>query len=196
MGTTLTLPGPVLRPDYPLRTERLILRPWSSRDLEPFYALHHDPQVSHYLVWVPTSRADAVVKLRRLARMRGIGPHRPHLRLAVVLPGDGRVIGDVNFELTSHRDLEGEMGYVIDPAYWGNGYATEAAGEMLRLAFEDLGLHRMMAACDARNVASARVMERLGMRREGHYLQKELMRGEWCDLLTYGILESEWRARH
>ena len=156
--------------------------------------MHHRPDVSRFLIWVPATREDAVVKLRKLARMRGITERSGGLRLAVVLRASGKVIGDVNIEIISRRDREAELGWVLHPDLQGQGYATEAAAEMLRLGFDDMGLHRMMAICDARNVPSARVMERLGMRREGHFRERENVRGEWCDLLYYGILASEWRA--
>ncbi len=156
--------------------------------------MHRRPDVSRFLIWVPATREDAVVKLRKLARMRGITARNGALRLAVVLRATGAVIGDVNLEIISRRDQEAEMGWVFHPDHHGQGYATEAAAEMLRLGFEDLGLHRMMAICDARNVPSARVMERLGMRREGHFRERENVRGEWWDTLYYGILAAEWRA--
>ncbi len=67
---------------------------------------------------------------------------------------------------------------------------------MLRLGFEDLGLHRIAGRLDARNAASARVLERLGMRREARFLQNEIVKGEWADEMVYAMLEDEWRARH
>ena len=158
--------------------------------------MHRRPDVSRFLIWVPATREDAVVKLRKLARMRRITERSGALRLAVVLRASGKVIGDVNMEIVSRRNGEAELGWVLHPDLQGQGYATEAAAEMLRLGFEEMGLHRMMAICDARNVPSARVMERLGMRREGHFRERENVRGEWCDLLYYGILDSEWRATH
>jgi RimJ/RimL family protein N-acetyltransferase len=164
--------------------------------VDAFYEMHGRPEVSRFLIWVPATREDAVVKLRKLARMRGITERNGALRLAVVLQATGLVIGDVNMEIISRRDQEAEVGWVFHPDHQGKGYATEAAAEMLRLGFEEMGLHRMMAVCDARNVPSARVMERLGMRREGHFRERENVRGEWWDTLYYGILASEWRAAH
>jgi RimJ/RimL family protein N-acetyltransferase len=164
--------------------------------VDAFYEMHGRPEVSRFLIWVPATREDAVVKLRKLARMRGVTERNGALRLAVVLQATGQVIGDVNMEIISRRDQEAELGWVLHPDHQGKGYATEAAAEMLRLGFEEMGLHRMMAVCDARNVPSVRVMERLGMRREGDFRERENVRGEWWDTLYYGILASEWRATH
>jgi RimJ/RimL family protein N-acetyltransferase len=83
----------------------------------------------------------------------------------------------------------------VHPDHQGHGYATEATGLVLRLGFEELGLHRIVGRLDARNVASAGVLERLGMRREAHLRENEFVKGEWVDELVYAMLASEWRER-
>jgi RimJ/RimL family protein N-acetyltransferase len=89
-----------------------------------------------------------------------------------------------------------EIGYVFDPQYAGQGFATEATREELRICFEDLGVRRVIAQLFADNVASWRLLERLGMRREQHTKQDSLHRsGEWLDGMMYAILAEEWRAR-
>ncbi|MCW2947645.1 MAG: GCN5-related N-acetyltransferase, partial [Actinoallomurus sp.] len=92
-----------------------------------------------------------------------------------------------------HR--QGEVGYIFHPDHGGRGYATEAAEVVLRLGFEELGLHRIVGRLDGRNTASARVLERLGLRREAHFVQNELVKGEWTDEVVYAMLADEWRAR-
>lgn len=82
---------------------------------------------------------------------------------------------------------------MFHPEFGGRGYATEAAAVMLRLGFGDLGLHRITGRLDARNTASARVLERLGMRREAHFVQNEIVKGEWTGELVYAMTEDEWR---
>lgn len=106
----------------------------------------------------------------------------------------GELVGDVVlfYKTTDHRG--GEIGYVLDPAHEGHGYATEAALELLRLAFEELALHRVVARIDARNDASGRVLERIGMRREAYLVSNEIIQGEWTDEIDFAILEDEWRA--
>ena len=86
-----------------------------------------------------------------------------------------------------------EIGYLLDPAYVGKGYATEAVREELRICFEEVGVRRVIAQCFADNVASWRLMERLGMRREQHTKQDSLHRsGEWLDAMMYALLKEEW----
>ena len=88
----------------------------------------------------------------------------------------------------------GEVGYLFNPAHAGRGYATEASRALLQVGFEELGLHRIIGRLDVRNAASARVLERLGMRREAHFVQNEWLKGEWTDELVYAMLDREWRA--
>lgn len=91
---------------------------------------------------------------------------------------------------------QAEIGWALDPAHQGHGYATEAVRELLRLCFDDLGLRRVVALCFAANEPSWRLMERVGMRRETHTVRESLHRsGEWMDGLGYAILAEEWRAR-
>jgi len=116
------------------------------------------------------------------------------LALAVVLPQRGTVIGEVMLLWLSREHQQGEVGFVFHPGYHGKGFATEAAEVMLRLGFANLGLHRIIGRCDARNLPSARVLERLGMRREAHFVHGDIFKGEWGDELIYAILDHEWKA--
>jgi len=106
----------------------------------------------------------------------------------------GELVGDVLLTWASAEHRQGEIGYVLHPEHAGRGYVTEAAREMLRLGFDGLGLHRIVGRLDARNAASARVLERLGMRREAHLRENEFVKGEWTDELVYALLAREWRA--
>jgi RimJ/RimL family protein N-acetyltransferase len=115
--------------------------------------------------------------------------------LAVLLRDTGELIGEVNLAWLSEAQRGGEFGFVFNPAFHGRGYATEAAVQMLRLGFEELGLHRIIGRCEARNEASARLMAKLGMRREAHFVRNEFVKGEWNDEVVYAMLGEEWAAR-
>ena len=133
--------------------------------------------------------------LARLALKTAIDNGHDDLLLAVIVRDSGAAVGHVTLELASREHWQGEIGYVVHPDHHGRGYATEAATLMLRLGFEHLHLHRIVGRLDARNVASARVLERLGMRREAHLRENELIKGVWCDELVYAMLATEWEAR-
>jgi len=104
------------------------------------------------------------------------------------------VIGDVLLQWTSEAHRQGEIGFVFHPDYQGRGYASEAAVEMLRLGFGALDLHRIVGRCEAANAASARLMERLGMRQEAHFRENEFVKGRWDDELVFAILKREWES--
>jgi RimJ/RimL family protein N-acetyltransferase len=190
------------RPDFPLRTSRLTLRPYVTDDLDGVLDIQSRPEVMRYLRSGPRDRGEVREWLHRrieaTATATATAPDSEgdSMSLAVVLPETGAIIGNVVLFTRSREHRQGEVGYVFHPDHGGQGYATEAAEAMLRLGFEELGLHRIAGRLDARNAASARVLERLGMRREARFLQSEIVKGEWTDELVYAMLEDEWRARH
>jgi RimJ/RimL family protein N-acetyltransferase len=180
------------KPDYPLKTARLVLRPFVVGDLDALHDIQSRPEVTRYLLYDARDR-DQVRKVLE-ERKQADFIQRDALNLAVVLPETGALVGDVVLFLRSQEQRQGEIGYVFHPDYGGRGYATEAARALLGLGFERYGMHRIVGRLDARNTASARVLERLGMRREAHFVQNEFIRGEWTDELVYAMLEDEWRS--
>src|ERR1700730_11465714 len=185
----------MIRPDYPIRTPRLTLRPYRADDFDALYDIQSRPEVTRYLLFGARNRDEVRKSLRQRVAATELDDEGGSLILAVVLPETGVLIGDVVLFWRSREHRQGEIGYIFHPDYHGNGYATEAAREMLRMGFDDLGLHRIVGRVDARNTASARVLERLGMRPEAHFLQNEMVKGEWTDEIVYAMLEDEWRGR-
>lgn len=184
----------MLRPDFPICTERIDLRPFSDDDVDPAYELHTRADVVRYLPWIPQSREEVAAQLPRWKALTAIDGKAEGLRLVGTLRVSGERIGEFSFWRTSPEHQSGMIGYVLHPEHHGNGYATEVSRELLRLGFDELGLHRIAASADARNTASIRVMERLGMRREALFRENELTRGEWTDEVVYALLQHEWRA--
>lgn len=88
---------------------------------------------------------------------------------------------------------EGWSGYCLNRNFWGKGYATETAKVLLRFGFDQLNLHRIFATCDPANIASAHVLEKIGMQLEGHLREHKWAKGKWCDSLLYAILDYEWK---
>ena len=175
-----------------IETERLILRPIEAGD---WRAIHHyasRPEVVRYLPHEPFTEEDAAAfALRWSEQARLQGDAWPEM-LVVVRKDDGRLIGHLPFEVFNAKYRTREIGWVFAPEVHGHGYATEAARAVLQLAFGELDLHRVIATCDPCNEASYRVMEKLGMRREAHFVRDVQIRGEWADEYFYGILEEEW----
>lgn len=109
--------------------------------------------------------------------------------------GDAGVIGTVELVWRSRLDRTAEIGFVFNPDHGGRGLATEAAAALVNWGFTEFGLHRIYGRCHGRNAASARLMARLGMRREAHHVASYLFAGEWADQLVFAILADEWRSR-
>lgn len=184
----------MLEPSYPLRTSRLSLRPYELGDLAALHDMFGREDVCRYLPWGPMDIDQSRAKIEQRVQQTRIEADGDPLLLAAVDAESGRMIGEFMLLLKSAQSQQGEIGWCIHPDVQGRGLATEGAREMLRLGFDALGLHRIAAACDSRNVASLRVMERLGMRREGHLLESEFLKDEWIGEIVCAILESEWRA--
>jgi len=174
----------------PLQTERLELREFEESDLDAIHAYASDPEVVRYMAWGPNTPEQTREFLHaKLAEQRG--GERRAFGLAVVERQSGALIGSVGLRL-NESGTQAALGYCFSRRVWGQGYATEAAGAMLRFGFEELGLHRIHATCDPRDVASARVLEKIGMRREGHFVQQKRQKGRWRDSYCYAILRREW----
>ncbi|GAA3133553.1 GNAT family protein [Planomonospora alba] len=186
----------VLEPAYPIRTERLLLRPFTPDDLDALHTIQSLPEVARYLYWGPRDREQTREALHAKTTQTALRDEGQALSLAVEIAATGELIGDALLFWHSRTHRSGEIGYVFHPGHHGRGYATETGHALLRLGFDGLDLHRVTGRLDARNTASARVLERLGMRREAHLVENEWVKDEWTDEVVYAILQREWRMRH
>ncbi|GAA2517350.1 GNAT family N-acetyltransferase [Pilimelia columellifera] len=182
-----------MRPDLPIRTERLLLRPYRDTDIDDLHAWQSRADVTRYVPFAPRDRRAVAAQIRRKLTATQLAADGDTLELAVTLP-DGAYVGEVLLFYRSAEHRGFELGYIVHPDHTGNGYGTEAARAVLRLAFESFDAHRVYARLDARNDPSARLLERLGMRREAHLVSDEFVKGEWTDTLVYAMLENEWAA--
>jgi RimJ/RimL family protein N-acetyltransferase len=185
-----------LRPSYPVITSRLRLRPLSSADADALLAYRSLEDVCRY---VPFEPMDAAVIDDRLAgrwSLTAISAEGDALTLGAELADTGVLVGDVVLVFTSAEHQSGEIGWMFHPEHAGHGYATEAAHAILHLAFDELGLHRVVARIDTRNDSSLRLADRLGMRREAHLIENEWFKGGWSDEIDTALLAQEWAAMH
>jgi RimJ/RimL family protein N-acetyltransferase len=184
-----------IEPAYPLRTDRLELRPFALDDVAAMHAIHSREDVARWFDWPPQSEEDVRAMIDERLSRTSIAAPGDKLDLAIVCAETGRLIGDclLAWRPGAAQHRQGEIGYSLHPDHQGYGYATEAARELLRLAFEELELHRVVGLLEARNAPSARVLERLGMRREAHLVENGWVKGEWQSELVYALLDREWR---
>jgi RimJ/RimL family protein N-acetyltransferase len=154
-------------PDYPIRTARLLLRPHLESDLDDLVPFHSDPAVTRYIPWPVRNREETRLALQSKLDKGRADKEGDWLILAVVFTAEDRVIGEVLLKRESDSERTGELGYVIAPSHQGLGLATEAANAMLALAFGQFGLERVTARIDEPNVASRRMITRLGFSLDG-----------------------------
>ncbi len=184
-----------LEPDYPVETERLRLRPFSRGDVDAVFAYRSRDDVTRWLVDTPMSReAVAEAVQARVGQFTWSGDG-DKIFLAAERRDDNSMIGEVSLILRSAEHRQAEIGYIFNPEAHGRGFATEAGRALLALAFDSAGVHRVYARCHALNDSSRRVMERLGMRREAHFREHVLVKGQWDEELVYALLEDEWRLQ-
>jgi RimJ/RimL family protein N-acetyltransferase len=176
-----------------LQTERLLLREFVAEDWPAILAYQREPLYLRFDAWTARTEADVRSFVQRCRAWQQEIP-RSKIQLAVTLRATGELIGNVGLRQATPGAQVAELGYELSPAHWGYGYATEAARAMLGMGFTTRSLHRIHAYCIAENMASVRVLEKLGMRCEGRR-QHEWFKGRWWDVLLYGILQGEWQAR-
>jgi ribosomal-protein-alanine N-acetyltransferase len=183
----MAVPTPVLP------TARLRLRPFTDDDADALFALHSDAHVLRYWdapPWTDPGRAGQF-----LARCRQIADEGSGARLAIERGDDATFLGWCTLNRWNPDHRSASLGYCLAEAAWGHGYATEAAGALLGWAFDTLDLNRVQAETDTRNLASARVLEKLGFVREGTLREDCVVNGEVSDSWVFGLLRREWRPR-
>lgn len=175
----------------PIETPRLQLRDFREADVEAVHAYASLDEVARFMIWGPNTLAQSRAAIDGFIEDQRAKP-RVVFDLAIVLKPKKHVIGGAGLRIVDWESRTGDLGYVLHPDYWGHGLAEEAARALLEAGFLELGLRRIVASCDQRNRASARVMEKLGMRREGAFRQSRLIQDHWRDEYLYAILAEEF----
>jgi RimJ/RimL family protein N-acetyltransferase len=180
----MSLPTPTLH------TARLCLRPFTSADADALFALHSSAYVLRYWDAPPWSEHERAQRF--IAACRQMGEEGSGARVAIERVSDAAFIGWCGLTRWKPTYRSASLGYCLDDAAWGHGYATEAARALLQWAFDTLDLNRVQAEADTRNVASARVLEKLNFMREGTLREDCVVNGEVSDSWVYGLLRREW----
>jgi len=178
---------------YPtLQTERLILREFTLEDAPEVRRLAGAPEIARMTLLIPHPYEDGMAE-EWISSLRPSYEAGEQMIFAMVLREGGELVGCIGMDLNA-RDKNAELGYWVGKPYWGQGYCTEAAREMVRYGFEVLGLHRIHANHFGSNPASGRVLQKVGMSHEGTRREHYKKWGEYEDRVEYGLLASEWRA--
>lgn len=175
-----------------LPAERLLLRRFRPADLPAFVAYRSDPAVARYQTWSAPFPAEAAERM--FAELSEAHPDTSGewFQFAVALHGSGELIGDCGAHVRSDDPRQVEIGFTFAPASQGHGYATEAVRRLFEYLFVERGKHRVTAACDDRNLRSAALLRRVGMRREGLAVESVWSKGEWTNDEQYALLRREY----
>jgi RimJ/RimL family protein N-acetyltransferase len=176
---------------FAIRTPRLLLRDFSARDFEPLDAYRREPLYHRYVPALAEGGPATGELLDRFMRWQEEEP-RSRFQLAIERSSSGGLIGSVGLRRRTPGARVGDIGFELAPSFWGQGYATEAALAIVEYGFHQLGMHRLHAHCIAENEPSARVLTRIGMKREGVFRDHEFFSDRWWDVHWYAILATEW----
>ena len=171
-----------------IQSARLTLREFQAADFDAVHSYGSDLEVVRYMPWGPNSEDETRAFLERAQSYAAADP-RTGYELAVIQTTTDHLIGGIGLDVDQQQAV---LGYCFARPAWGHGFATEAARLILGFGFETLNIHRVRAGCDSENAASARVLEKVGMRREGYFKHDCQIRGVWRDTIAFAILSDEW----
>ncbi|MGQ0431499.1 MAG: GNAT family N-acetyltransferase [Microthrixaceae bacterium] len=178
---------------YPVEIfgERIVLREVLENDVDAAFTWGSDPEFFRYLPYEPVQTLEE--EREYIAGVINTARQTPRVayQVGIELCATQQLVGFVDLRITSFRHRNAELGLSVTPPMWGQGLATESARLLIQFGFERLGLHRISAGHHPDNVGSGRVLERVGMRREGHLRENLLCGGEWRDSIVYSILGHE-----
>ncbi|MEW6734470.1 MAG: GNAT family protein [Acidobacteriota bacterium] len=177
-----------------LDSKRIMLRRFTDVDLNLFLAYRNDPLVAKYQGWESFSHQETKAFIEEQKTLEP-GTTGKWFQFAIELKESNQLIGDCGLKINSEDGQQGEIGFTISREYQGKGYGGEAVCCVLDFAFSNLTLHRIVAITDCRNLSSVALLERLGFRREGHFIQNVWFKGEWGDEYLYAMLNFEWEQR-
>ena len=177
---------------FKLETERLRLRAFQQGDAEDFAHYRSDPDVARYQDWDAPYSIEKATRFVEVMKASQPGVPGEWYQIAIERKADQQMIGDCVFHILAEDAKQAEIGFTLSSLYQGKGYATEAVMKLLEYLFVDLNLHRVRAICDVENVASSKLLERVGMRREAHFIENIWFKGAWGSEYVYSQLQREW----
>jgi RimJ/RimL family protein N-acetyltransferase len=177
-----------------ITTERLAIRGLEARDAQRIFEYRSRPEVSRFQSWGTRSPEEIQAYIRELSTTE---PGTPGVwyQVGIMFPAGNELIGDCGFCVLETEPRQAEVGIALATEFQGRGYAAEALRALLDYLFTRLGKHRVFGSVDPRNLSSLRLMQRIGMRQEGHFVQSVWFKGEWVDDVIFAMLAREWNRK-
>jgi RimJ/RimL family protein N-acetyltransferase len=177
-----------------IETARLLVRRFQDGDLPAFLEYRNDPEVARFQGWTSISETRAAAIIQEQKRIEPGAPGQ-WFQFAIALKDTGQLVGDSGLCVLVQDARQAQLGITLARPHQGHGLAIEAVSTVLDYGFINLDLHRVVATVDVLNTRSAALMERVGLRREGHFIKNAWFKGRWADEYLYAVLQAEWLPR-
>lgn len=179
--------------NLPIKTDRLELRTFERCDIEGLCEYYSLPNAQRYVTSPTRDQAEVAGALGVMRSQTNLQRPGDTLTLAMIRRGDRRLLGHVSLHWSDATAGQGEVRFLINPMFSGQGYMAEAISAVFDLAFDHFRIHRVFARSDGRNHHSISLMQQMGLRLEAHYREHALFQGEWDEELHFAILDREWQ---
>lgn len=179
-----------------LESIHCILREFKESDWESVHLYAGNPETVKYMDWGPNTEEETKTFIRGTMETQSQSSRTEYV-FAVISKATGNLIGTAAIRIQDSHSQNGDFGYILHPSQWGRGIGTEVAQILVKFGFQQLNLHRIWATCRPQNIASIRVLEKAGLKREGYLRENKKIRGSWVDSYLYAIIKDdsgdEWR---
>lgn len=178
----------------PIETERLILRDIIPADRQAIFDYRSDAETNKFQSWIPKNPEEVDEFIQK--NYKEFNLPETWYQILITDKETGTVIGDIGIHFIGEENKQVELGITINKKFHGKGYASEALKGCIDFLFNDLQKHRIIASVDPENTASLRLMERIGFRKEAHFVRSLFWKNKWVDDVIYALLEEEWNTVH
>lgn len=174
-----------------IETNRLILRPISLDDKNEVFEYRSDTETNKYQGWIPTTINDVEIFIGKTSSQ--INEPDTWFQFVIVEKESRKIVGDLGIHFFDLENKQVEIGCTLNKDFQNKGYATESVKSMIDFLFKDLDKHRIITSIDPKNKSSIQLVERIGFRKEGHFIESLLINGKWLDDLIYALIDKDWK---
>lgn len=173
-----------------LETKRLIIRPIKIDDKNEVFEYRSDKGTNKYQGWIPATLSDVETFIGKVSKQ--INEPETWFQFIIIEKGAQKIIGDLGIHFFDNENKQAEIGCTLNKKFQNKGYATESVKRVIDYLFKELNKHRIITSIDPENKNSIRLVERIGFRKEAHFVESLLINGKWVDDLIYAMIEKDW----
>jgi RimJ/RimL family protein N-acetyltransferase len=174
-----------------LDAKRLVIRPISKMDAKYIFGYRSDKSTNQFQGWIPVKIEDVYAFIKKTSANFNV--EDTWFQFVIINKESNKIIGDIGIHFLNGDNNQVEIGCTLGKSYQGKGYAFEALTRIIDFLFKDYNKHRITASIDPENIASIKLFEKLGFRKEAHFKESILIGEKWVDDLVYAMLQNEWK---